>query len=55
MEDHLIFERAKGTEVSKEEIEAKITIPRHTIFQQFFILYILPIILGGILYFIMNI
>lgn len=55
IEDHLIFERAKGTEVSKEEIEAKITIPRHTIFQQFFILYILPIILGGILYFIMNI
>ncbi|WP_245677374.1 YniB family protein [Candidatus Arsenophonus triatominarum] len=36
-------------------MEAKITIPRHTIFQQFFILYILPIILGGILYFIMNI
>lgn len=55
IEDHLIFERAKGTEVSKEEIEAKITIPHHTIFQQFFILYILPIILGGILYFIMNI
>lgn len=55
IEDHLIFERAKGVEVSKEDIEAKITIPRHTIFQQFFILYMLPLIIGGILYFMMNI
>ncbi|CAA2929067.1 hypothetical protein ARSQ2_00131 [Arsenophonus endosymbiont of Bemisia tabaci Q2] len=35
IEDHLIFESAKCTEVSKEEIEAKITIPRHTISSSF--------------------
>ncbi len=46
IEDHVILEKAKGAEISKEELEAKVTIPRHTIFTQFFILYFWPIVIG---------
>ncbi|EOD8957537.1 YniB family protein [Providencia stuartii] len=50
LEDHVILEKAKGNEVSKEELEAKVTIPRHTIFTQFFILYFSPIAFGIVIY-----
>ncbi|EKT57340.1 YniB family protein [Providencia sneebia] len=51
LEDHVILEKAKGNDVSKEELEAKVTIPRHTIFTQFFILYFWPIVIGIAIYF----
>jgi YniB-like protein len=45
VEDQLILERAKGPEgLSKEQIEAKIVVPHHTIFLQIFTLYVLPVI-----------
>ena len=54
LEDHVILEKAKGIDISKEELEAKVTIPRHTIFTQFFILYFWPIVLGIGIFFILN-
>ncbi|BBV04869.1 YniB family protein [Providencia hangzhouensis] len=54
LEDHVIIEKAKGIDISKEELEAKVTIPRHTIFTQFFLLYFWPIVLGLALYFLLR-
>ncbi|HBO23773.1 MULTISPECIES: YniB family protein [unclassified Providencia] len=54
LEDHVILEKAKGIEISKEELEAKVTIPRHTIFTQFFILYFWPVVLGIGIFFMLN-
>ncbi|GAB1440926.1 hypothetical protein MASR2M36_37110 [Providencia sp.] len=54
IEDHVIIEKAKGVEVSKDELEAKVTIPRHTIFTQFFLLYFWPIVLGVALYLLLR-
>jgi hypothetical protein len=52
VEDQLILEQAKGPEgLTKEQIDAKIVVPRHTIFLQIFPLYILPIIIIVIGYF----
>ncbi|HDS9357903.1 TPA: YniB family protein [Enterobacter cancerogenus] len=46
VEDQLILEKAKGAEgLSREQIEARIVVPRHTIFLQIFPLYILPVII----------
>ena len=45
LEDQLILEKAKGAEgLSREQIEARIVVPHHTIFLQIFTLYILPVI-----------
>ncbi|MFG6655575.1 YniB family protein [Scandinavium sp. M-37] len=45
VEDQLILEKAKGPEgLSKEQIDAKIVVPRHTLFLQIFNLYVLPVI-----------
>jgi hypothetical protein len=45
VQDQLILEQAKGAEgLSKAKLDAKIVVPRHTIFLQFFPLYILPVI-----------
>ena len=45
VQDQLILERAKGAEgLSKEQIDAKIVVPRNTIFLQIFPLYVLPVI-----------
>ncbi|MDY0971020.1 YniB family protein [Siccibacter turicensis] len=58
VEDQLILERAKGPEgLTREQIENKIVVPRHTIFVQFFPLYVLPvivIILGYLLFSLMG-
>ncbi|MEX5926396.1 YniB family protein [Providencia hangzhouensis] len=53
LEDHVIIEKAKGIDISKEELEAKVTSRRHTIFTQFFLLYFWPIVLGLALYFLL--
>jgi hypothetical protein len=46
VEDQLILEQAKGAEgMSREQIESRIVVPRHTIFLQIFPLYILPVII----------
>lgn len=45
VEDQLILEKAKGEEgLTREQIESRIVVPHHTIFLQFFSLYILPVI-----------
>lgn len=46
VEDQLILEKAKGAEgMSREQIESRIVVPRHTIFLQIFPLYLLPVII----------
>lgn len=55
IQDQLILEQAKGSEGrTKQQIEERIILPRHTIFLQYFPLYILPIILAVIAYFILK-
>lgn len=51
LEDQLILEKAKGEDgLSKEALEGKIVIPRHTILLQIFPLYVLPLIVVAIGY-----
>ena len=46
VEDQLILEKAKGTDgLTREQIESRIVVPRHTIFLQIFPLYVLPVII----------
>ena len=55
IEDQMILERARGTEGhSREQLEAKIVVPRHTIFLQIFPLYILPVIIIVAGYFVLK-
>lgn len=55
IQDQLILEQTKESERrSKQQIEERIVLPRHTIFVQYFPLYILPIILAVIAYFILK-
>jgi len=54
IENQLILEKAKGDEgLSREQIEARINVPNHTIFLQIFPLYVLPaiIIVAGYFFF----
>lgn len=54
VQDQLIIEQAKGEEgLSKQQLNAKINVPHHTLLVQFFPLYILPIIVlvAGYLFF----
>ncbi|MDU5454392.1 YniB family protein [Pseudescherichia vulneris] len=45
VEDQLILEKAKGADgLTREQIESRIVVPRHTIFLQIFPLYVLPVI-----------
>ena len=45
VEDQLILEKPKGKKgLTREQIESRIVVPHHTIFLQFFSLYILPVI-----------
>ena len=45
IEDQLILEKAKGADgLTREQIESRIVVPRHTIFLQIFPLYVLPVI-----------
>ncbi|WP_034914439.1 YniB family protein [Erwinia sp. 9145] len=55
IEDQMILENAKGAEGrSRQQLEEKIVIPRHTIFLQFFSLYVLPIVIAVAGYFILK-
>lgn len=52
VQDQLILEKAKGEEgLSKEQLDARVVVPRHTIFLQIFPLYILPMLLIVLGYF----
>lgn len=45
VENQMILEQAKGSEgLSREQIEARIVVPHHTILLQIFPLYVLPVI-----------
>ncbi|MCG8709948.1 YniB family protein [Brenneria sp. 4F2] len=51
IEDQMIMEKVKGNEGnSREKLESRVVLPHHTIFLQFFPLYILPAIIAGIGY-----
>ncbi|MDX7999434.1 hypothetical protein FE394_09525 [Xenorhabdus sp. Reich] len=50
IEDQMILENAKENGTTKEQLEAKIKFPRHSLFSQIFTLYISPIIIGAIAY-----
>jgi len=55
VEDQMVLERAKGdTGLNRAQLEQKIIMPRHTILLQFFPLYILPIILAVVGYFVLK-
>lgn len=55
IEDQLILENAKGAEGrSRQQLEEKIIVPRHTIFLQIFPLYVLPIIIVVAGYFLLK-
>jgi len=55
VEDQMVLEQAKGAEgVSRNQLEEKIVMPHHTIFLQIFPLYILPIIIAIIGYFVLK-
>lgn len=52
VKDQLILEKAKGSDgLTREQIESRIVVPHHTIFLQFFPLYILPVIVIVLGYF----
>ncbi|WHP33261.1 YniB family protein [Trabulsiella odontotermitis] len=52
VEDQLILEKAKGPEgLSREQIESRIVVPHHTLFMQFFPLYVMPVIFIVVGYF----
>ena len=55
VEDRMVLEQARGTDgLNRQQLEEKIVMPRHTIFLQVFPLYILPIIIAVIGYFILK-
>ncbi|WP_312041659.1 YniB family protein [Erwinia sp.] len=55
IEDQMILENAKGEEGrSRQQLEEKIVVPRHTIFLQFFPLYVLPILIAVAGYFVLK-
>ncbi|AXF75993.1 YniB family protein [Erwinia tracheiphila] len=55
IEDQLILEKTKGTEGrTREQLEEKLALPGHTIFLQFFPLYILPVAIIVAGYFILK-
>lgn len=55
IEDQVILEKMKdGAGRSREDLEARVVIPRHTILLQFFPLYVLPLALGVAGYFVLR-
>ncbi|WP_409307701.1 YniB family protein [Pectobacterium sp. B1J-3] len=55
IEDQLILEKMKGSEGhSRETLESRVSVPRHSIFLQFFPLYILPVIIAGLGYMVLR-
>ncbi|KAA9001746.1 hypothetical protein FJU30_05490 [Affinibrenneria salicis] len=55
IEDQLILEKSRGSEGrSRQQLEERIVLPRHTILLQFFPLYILPLIVAVIGYLVLR-
>lgn len=55
IEDQLILENSRGAEGrSRQQLEEKLVVPRHTIFLQIFPLYILPLLIAAGGYFILK-
>ncbi|MBN3069337.1 YniB family protein [Pectobacterium brasiliense] len=55
IEDQLILEKMKGDDGNtRETLESRVVVPGHTIFVQFFPLYILPVIVAGIGYLVLR-
>ncbi|MEM6159507.1 YniB family protein [Erwinia sp. P6884] len=55
IEDQLILENARGAEGrSRQQLEEKLVVPRHTIFLQIFPLYVLPVLIAAGGYFILK-
>lgn len=55
LEDQMIIEQAKGSEGhSRDTLEARVTVPNHTIFLQYFPLYFLPTIIAFATYFLLK-
>lgn len=55
LEDQLILEHAKGDEgLTRHQLEQRITLPHHTIFLQYFPLYILPLVIAVVAYFVIK-
>ncbi|KFK94787.1 MULTISPECIES: YniB family protein [unclassified Serratia (in: enterobacteria)] len=52
LEDQMILEQAKGSDgQTRAQLEERITLPHHTIFLQYFPLYILPTVIAVVAYF----
>lgn len=55
IEDQMVLEQARGSQgLTRTQLEEKIVMPRHTILLQFFPLYILPVILAVVGYFVLK-
>ncbi|MSE18864.1 hypothetical protein GKC49_28335, partial [Pantoea agglomerans] len=55
IEDQMILEQAKGSEGrSRQQLEEKVRVPRHTIFLQIFPLYVLPVVIAIAGYFALS-
>ncbi|HCH49361.1 MAG TPA: hypothetical protein DEV59_01440 [Proteus sp.] len=54
IQDQLILERAMKSGVTAEELQQNIKLPRHTIFTQIMVLYLSPIIVIAIGYFLLK-
>ncbi|PNU32122.1 YniB family protein [Serratia marcescens] len=53
--NQMILEQAKGSEGhTRQQLEERITLPHHTIFLQYFPLYILPIVIAVIAWFVIR-
>ncbi|AKH64969.1 MULTISPECIES: YniB family protein [Photorhabdus] len=56
IEDQLIIEKVKDNGgLTREQIESRIKLPHHTLFSQIYILYVSPVIIGAIFYFLLGI
>lgn len=55
LEDQLILEQAKGAEgLTREQLESRISLPHHSIFLQYFPLYVLPVTIAVVAYFVIS-
>ncbi|MDY8722134.1 Uncharacterised protein [Proteus mirabilis] len=54
IQDQLIIERALKSGITAQELEQNIKLPRHTLFTQVMVLYISPIIVIAIGYFLLK-
>lgn len=56
LEDQLILEKVKGGEgKTREQLESRVELPRHTILLQFVPLYVLPVVVAAIGYLVLKV